>query len=92
MTHKSDEKKTLLQSVKSELTSRTAESWAFLVVVGCSQCLFLILYFIFLDYQHFSPGDTIDAGQSVSNYYKSYLDVTAMVFVGFGFLMTFLKK
>ncbi|KAL9642021.1 hypothetical protein ABK040_004074 [Willaertia magna] len=77
-----------------------AESITFLVVLGVFQVIFLILFWVFFDYEITVTNSTEtsnvaiehEAEEKVKRYYKTMLDVGVMCYVGFGFLMTFLKK
>ena len=72
----------------------------FHIVVGVFQIIFLVLFWVFFDYEHSVTNSTEEtlahlneeAHHDVGHYYKPMLDVGIMVFVGFGFLMTYLKK
>jgi ammonium transporter Rh len=66
------------------------EYFTFAVLAILAQCAFLILYYVFTEYETFATDE--EANANVSYFYKMELDVGGMIFVGFGFLMTFLKK
>ena len=55
------------------------------------QFISILMYGLFVDY-----GDDAQVNDNISNtidkYYPMYQDVHVMIFIGFGFLMTFLKK
>ena len=57
------------------------------------QCLLFIGYHLFTDYSSEASG-TIEGGVSndINQYYPFFQDVHVMIFIGFGYLMTFLKK
>ena len=57
------------------------------------QLAFILLYGIFASYD--STADTTTGPQDnamVNEYYPMYQDVHVMIFIGFGFLMTFLRR
>jgi len=63
-----------------------------LIILGL-QCLLFIGYHLFTDYSSEASG-TIEGGVSndINQYYPFFQDVHVMIFIGFGYLMTFLKK
>ncbi|KAG2378512.1 hypothetical protein C9374_008151 [Naegleria lovaniensis] len=77
-----------------------AENISFLVLVGAFQVVMVVLFWVFFDYEHSVTNSdeaslhtaNEEAQHDVAHYYKPMLDVGIMVFVGFGFLMTFLKR
>ena len=57
------------------------------------QALLFIGYYLFTDYSNEAIG-TINGSVSndINKYYPFFQDVHVMIFIGFGYLMTFLKK
>ena len=62
------------------------------IILGL-QCLLFIGYNLFTDYSSEASG-TIEGGVSndINQYYPFFQDVHVMIFIGFGYLMTFLKN
>ena len=63
--------------------------WVLLI----TEVIFGILFALFVRYGHSADGKPIENGQELMyNFYGVYMDVHVMIFIGFGFLMTFLRK
>ncbi|XP_046352989.1 ammonium transporter Rh type A-like [Haliotis rufescens] len=57
------------------------------------QIAFILIFAFMAKYGPTSkPKDTDTSSSPVKNYYGNFQDVNVMIFVGFGFLMTFLKR
>jgi Ammonium Transporter Family len=57
----------------------------------------ILFYGLFVEFSptaspHATAADNINAQTLMVNHYPMYMDVHVMVFVGFGFLMSFLKN
>ena len=64
----------------------------FPLVAGILQIVFIVLFAVFARYDESAlPGGTDDEAGN-KNQYATFQDVHVMMFVGFGFLMTFLKR
>eukprot|EP00689_Sawyeria_marylandensis_P002580 EC824116.1.p1 GENE.EC824116.1~~EC824116.1.p1 ORF type:complete len:216 (+),score=67.32 EC824116.1:75-650(+) len=63
------------------------EKYSGLVLLACVCVIILILYFLFVDYSEISH-----AQMNISDFYKMYMDVAIMIFFGFAYLYSFLKK
>ena len=62
-----------------------------LVILGL-QCLLFIGYHFFTDYSNEASGNVEGVNNDINKYYPFFQDVHVMIFIGFGYLMTFLKK
>jgi len=74
------------------MTSKNTDP--FLYVALCLEVLAIILFGILVEYapDDVAPGPETGATNTLSTYYGLYQDVHVMIFIGFGFLMTFMKK
>mmetsp|Transcript_9158 Transcript_9158/g.6908 ORF Transcript_9158/g.6908 Transcript_9158/m.6908 type:complete len:83 (-) Transcript_9158:451-699(-) len=62
-----------------------------------SQFICILFYGLFVEFgdgvrADSTPESEILTKDQISNHYPMYMDIHVMVFVGFGFLMTFLKN
>ena len=75
--------------------SHNANSTQFALILGVSQIAFMILFGLFTDYDRAVGG--VGDGSATNDYeltrvYPWFQDTHVMIVVGFGFLMTFLKR
>ena len=61
------------------------------VILGL-QCLLFIGYHFFTDYSSEASGTIEGVSNDINQYYPFFQDVHVMIFIGFGYLMTFLKE
>ena len=61
------------------------------VILGL-QCLLFIGYHFFTDYSSEASGNIEGVSNDINQYYPFFQDVHVMIFIGFGYLMTFLKE
>lgn len=69
------------------LDDAAVDNVCFAAIMGIAQLALVLLYAFFVRYDE---RDFVDSGEQVQ--YIFYLDVTIMMVVGFGFLMTFMRK
>ena len=62
-----------------------------LVILGL-QCLLFIGYHFFTDYSSEASGTIEGVSNDINKFYPFFQDVHVMIFIGFGYLMTFLKE
>ncbi len=61
----------------------------FYILLALAQVLFIVLYGIWLDYP--SPSNEEENHRNIT-LYPFFRDVSIMIFFGFGYLMTFLRR
>eukprot|EP00494_Astrolonche_serrata_P031739 UN32008 len=62
------------------------------VTIMMFQVMIFVFFLLAADYEDASSTDEHAGEGTVSKYYAMYQDVHVMIFIGFGFLMTFLRK
>jgi hypothetical protein len=77
---------------QAELKMQTDSGRQFVTLFGLLQAILVILFVIFVEYDETVDGSTTDPEEPVQSIYPSFQDVHVMIFIGFGFLMTFLRK
>lgn len=79
---------------ENENSSVKVMSDSFVLFLGLFEILMIILYAVFGSYKFHHSSDPADLESQVidRNRYPYFQDVHVMIFVGFGFLMTFLRK
>jgi ammonium transporter Rh len=65
---------------------------SFSMVALILQILLCVIYACCADYGDAAKPQTAPAHSELDHYYPLYQDIHVMIFIGFGFLMTFLKK
>eukprot|EP01113_Clastostelium_recurvatum_P037473 TRINITY_DN5486_c0_g1_i2.p1 TRINITY_DN5486_c0_g1~~TRINITY_DN5486_c0_g1_i2.p1 ORF type:complete len:607 (-),score=150.24 TRINITY_DN5486_c0_g1_i2:13-1812(-) len=65
----------------------------FFILVGILQVAIMVLFWIFVDYDHaFNEEKHEGEENDVGRFYLFFTDVSFMLYIGFGFLMTFLRR
>jgi len=71
------------------------QSSLFFTLVLVFVAFYITIFAVWFDYEEKSPihipGFDIEEDPRITKYYKPFIDVGIMVFVGFGYLMTFLR-
>lgn len=83
-----------IHTVESRSRHHNDNSRLFTIIFSAIQVATVILYGIFVEYSDVVDAKVTDlaADTSFYNIYPMFQDVHVMIFVGFGFLMTFLRK
>eukprot|EP00753_Platysulcus_tardus_P019686 PLAT7428.1.p1 GENE.PLAT7428.1~~PLAT7428.1.p1 ORF type:complete len:462 (-),score=246.57 PLAT7428.1:132-1517(-) len=78
----------------SDSASKAGNGVVFPIVFGIIQLILILFFGLFTEYGDPMNG-AVEAGTAEANtatYYSAMTDVSVMIFIGFGFLMTFLHK
>jgi len=67
-------------------------NWSFFGVLFVMEIAIFILFGVFVNFQPYTTLGVNGQPKRMDNYYKFYMDITTMVFVGTGFLYSFMKK
>ncbi|KJH50952.1 putative ammonium transporter Rh type [Dictyocaulus viviparus] len=70
----------------------SSQKHQFTIVVVVLQAIFMILFGLFAKYDENTMPNGSDDLSSMSSKYPMFQDTHVMIFIGFGFLMTFLKR
>jgi len=81
---------------QSEILSKAEDSnYHFGILAGTLQVVMIALYLIFVNYSaaYGQPSSSLTTpNEDIAQYYPMFQDIQVMMYVGFGYLMTFLKK
>lgn len=76
----------------------SSPDWVFVSLFAVFQAIFAVLFCLCVDYNtlstqgHANGADAAAVQGTVTASYSYYTDVSMMIFIGFGFLMTFLRR
>jgi ammonium transporter Rh len=65
---------------------------AFVPCALCAQFFIILVYAAFSGYGHFGNAMPTPVNVITTGFYDTFMDVHVMIFIGFGYLMTFLKR
>jgi len=78
-----------VQGANDEKQHHHKSNWQFLVTLAFFEIIVVVFLGVVCDY---ADATTSTGAGSVTQYYAMFQDVHVMIFIGFGFLMTFLRK
>jgi len=65
---------------------------SFFVFTLIAEIIIIVCYALFVEYSAIASGSEAGDDEDLKTYYPFFQDVNVMIFIGFGFLMTFLHK
>ncbi|GMS79395.1 hypothetical protein PENTCL1PPCAC_1570, partial [Pristionchus entomophagus] len=80
-------------AIESKMGHSPAQTYQFTVLMVVIHTIFLVLFGLYVTFdEEYAMPNATDDNTMLNTKYPNYTDTHVMIFVGFGFLMTFLKR